>query len=332
MSPTLTKLSRTGLLVITFTVLSPSGQPAFGQDVTLQYRWSKGEDVKYRVVQQTTSQVSGLPGVGEMNVEMNMSQVLRARVDDIAADGAATVTYVYESVRWDMKSPMGMMSFDSAAADSPGASAVPAPMKQALSALIGESFVVVMSRRGQVMKVEGMNLLMEKMFKTIPPDPNMAPVMEGLKKSFSDDSMRGMFAQGQIQFPDRALKPGDTWEQEQSMTNPIAGRMTTTTIFTLKAIDTSGSRVARISTTSTIKSDPNAGTTGPMGLKIQLGDGTGEGELMFDIAAGRLLRSETRMTMPTQMSMPGPDGSAMNLKSVATSVIAMELIPAPIGH
>jgi hypothetical protein len=42
-------------LVTTLNILTALARPALGQDVTLQYRWSKGEEVKYRVVQQTTT-------------------------------------------------------------------------------------------------------------------------------------------------------------------------------------------------------------------------------------------------------------------------------------
>src|SRR5262245_42179838 len=76
-----------------------------GQNITLQYRWTKGEEFRQRVVQQTTATVAGLPaGVGG-GVEANMTQVVRTTVDDVAADGAVTMRYAYESARWEMKTP-----------------------------------------------------------------------------------------------------------------------------------------------------------------------------------------------------------------------------------
>jgi hypothetical protein len=47
------------------------------------------------------------------------------------------------------------------------------------------------------------------------------------------------------------------------------------------------------------------------------------------VTKGRLLRSTTRITMSMEMSMPGPDGNAMNLQSKASSSISMELLPPP---
>jgi len=138
-----------------------------------------------------------------------------------------------------------------------------------------------MSPTGQVQKVEGMNRLMEKMLKSLPQDPAMAAVLEGLKNSFSDEAMRGALARGYTQFPNRPLKPGDTWDNGGTATHPMLGRLTTTSLFTLKAVEANaGDRMARITTNVTFKTDQNAGAGGLLGLKVQLGDSSGEGELV----------------------------------------------------
>lgn len=316
-------------LATTLAVMAGPVRSAFGQDVTLRYRWTKGEEVRHRFVQQSTATVSGLPGgVGEMTVETSTSQVLRTMVDDVAADGTATLRYVYESARWEMKSPMGAMTYDTAANDPATANPMTGMMKEMLSAMIGESFVIVMSPNGQVQKVEGMSRLMEKMFKSLPPDPSMAAMLEGLKSNLSDDGMRSAFAQSYSQFPDQPLKPGDTWDNQSTTTNPMIGRLTTTTVSTLKAVEANAEdRVARIATNLTIKPDQNTLATNPMGLKMQLGDSSGEGELIVDVVKGRLRRSTTRTTMPMTMSRPGPDGNAMNMQTLAKSIITVELVP-----
>jgi hypothetical protein len=172
---------------------------------------------------------------------------------------------------------------------------------------------------------------MEKMFKTIRPASATAPLVEALKSNFSEDGIRRALAQASIQFPERPLQPGDTWDRSATTANPLIGRQMTTTLFTLKDVDTSsGSQVARIGTRVTIQSadEPTAGLPG---LKVRLTDSSGEGELIFDVTKGRLLRSTTRMTMSMEMSMPGPDGNTMNLQSKATSSISMELLP-PLSH
>jgi uncharacterized protein DUF6263 len=297
-----------------------------GQDVTLQYRWTKGEEIRQRVVQQTITTVAGLPGGAGAGVEANMTQVSRTTVDDVAADGAVTLRYAYESARWEMKTPTGTMAFDTASSD-PGNAGVLSGAKDVLTALVGETFVVVMTPNGQIQKVDGIERIREKVLKSLPSDRSTAPVLEALKNNFSEEGIRSALTQASAQFPERPLKPGDTWDRTTTMTNPLLGRQTTTTLFTLKDVETSsGSQVARIATRVTTQSadEPIAGLPG---LKTRLTDSSGEGELTFDVTKGHLLRSTTRVTMSMEMSMPGPDGNAMNLQSKATSSMSMELLP-----
>ena len=62
------------------------------------------------------------------------------------------------------------------------------------------------------------------------------------------------------------------------------------------------------------------------GMKIRVADRGGEGELIFDVTNGRLLRSVTRTTMSMEMSMALPDGTVMNMQSKATSSTSVDLL------
>src|SRR5262245_57168770 len=86
-------------IVCVFVATESSGQ------VTLQYRWNQGNEVRYRFVQQTTTITDGLPDGSSQAAELSMSQVVRTVVDRVAADGTATLRSVYESARWEMKGP-----------------------------------------------------------------------------------------------------------------------------------------------------------------------------------------------------------------------------------
>ena len=49
---------------------------ALRQDVTLRYRWTKGETIRYRIVQQSTTTISGIPGMGDMAIDQSTTQVI----------------------------------------------------------------------------------------------------------------------------------------------------------------------------------------------------------------------------------------------------------------
>ena len=115
----------------------------------------------------------------------------------------------------EMNSPMFSMAYDSANPDA-GDNPMNAMLKNIFSAMIGESFTLVMAPTGEVQKVEGFAKLAEKMFKNIPQDPATAGMLDGLKANLSDDAMRNMFTQTFAQFPNRPLKSGDTWNSQFS--------------------------------------------------------------------------------------------------------------------
>jgi len=83
---------------------------SFAQEVTLRYGWTKGEETRTRMTQQASTSISAtaIPGgPGNGSVESSMSQVFRTIVEDVAADGTATLRQVIESVRMELSSPLG---------------------------------------------------------------------------------------------------------------------------------------------------------------------------------------------------------------------------------
>lgn len=88
------------------------------QDVSLQYRWTKGEALRYRIAQVSATTISGLPGgMPDMTIDQSTTQVFRTVAEEIAADGTTTLRQVVESIKMDMSSPMFTTSFDSASPD-----------------------------------------------------------------------------------------------------------------------------------------------------------------------------------------------------------------------
>jgi hypothetical protein len=68
-------------------------------------------------------------------------------------------------------------------------------------------------------------------------------------------------------------------------------------------------------------------------MQIQLEDSSGEGDSFFDVAKGRMQRSNSSttgtMTMNMAVSLPNSDGNPQNLSMTmkTTSSTLMELIP-----
>ena len=310
----------TGALILT---LLCGSSIAARQDVTLRYRWTKGDALRYRVTQQTTTTINGIPGMDNLTVEQSFVQVIKTTAGEVAADGTATLSQSVESLKMNTTSPMFSAAYDSEKPDA-ATDELSARLKAVLAPMIGQPYTVVMAPTGEVVKVDGLSKLAEKMFSNMPADPAAAGMLDGLKASLSDDSMRSLLSQSFAQAPNRALKIGESWTAEIVQHNPMLGGTITSVKMTLKAVaGEDPKRMATIGIDSTVKQDPaKPGAPNPMGMTLQLSTGTGDGEQTFDLSAGRLVRSVVHMTLPMSMS----DGAAMNLSTLVKGTTTTELI------
>ncbi len=314
--------------VVALGLLSGPSVSALRQDVTLRYRWAKGEALRYRIVQQSTTTISGLPGgMGDMAIDQSTTQAIRWVAEDVSADGTTTLRQVFETVKMEMNSPMFAMSYDSATPDA-GDNPMNAMLKGVLAPMVGQSFTLVMAPTGEVLKVEGLSKLAEKMFQSLPQDPAAAGILDGLKANLTDEAMRSTFAQTFAQFPNKPLKPGDTWNAQVSVGNPMLGGLITSMTSTLKSVEGEGSnRIATIVTTSAIKQDASKPPqANPMGLTMQMGSGVGDGEQVFEAGTGRFRRSTIHVAIPMSMSGTAPDGTALNMKTSVKTTTTVELV------
>lgn len=323
--------SRIRIVIVGCTLLacaSGVALDALQQQATLRHRWTKGDTLRYRTTQDVSTVVSGLPGgMPDITMKQTMVQVLTSTIQDVAADGAATMQQVIEAMKVEMDTPMGKSGYDSAsqasATDPPSAL-----MKDMLSGLLGQAYTVVLSPTGSLQKIEGFSALVEKMFKAVPQDPAGVAITNAFKGMFSDESMRNMIGQGFAAMPEQSLKVGDSWNTQTTMKNPMLGGVTTAILCTLKSLEGSGvDQSATIATQLTLKQDPSSpAPPNPMGLTMQMADSTGDGEMLFDVGRGRLIRSTARTTMPMRMSGSAPDGTTLDMKTEVSSVVTVELV------
>jgi hypothetical protein len=299
---------------------------ALQQGVALRYRWTTGETLHYRSTQQTSTVVSGLPGgLGDTNLDQTLTQVLRIEVTAVAADGTTTLQESIESVKMESTTPAGKITYDTAAADT--SANQPSPVTGIFSAMIGEPFTIVMAPTGVVQKAEGFSRIFEKMSKYAPEGPAGAAMWKTMKGIFNDDSMRTMLSPGLTMLPDHPVGPGETWNSKTTMQNPIVGGVTTTVAATLTSVEGATDQMAKITTQLTIERDPTGATAiVPPGFEMQMGDNSGDGEVVFDVTRGRLERSISRTSMPMSMSGRGPDGTPLSMKTTVKNTVTVERI------
>jgi Family of unknown function (DUF6263) len=297
--------------------------PLAAQDVSLRYQWKKGDTLRYRWTAQSNVTMSGIPGLGDMTVTTTLVQVVKMAAEDVAAEGTATLRATFESAKMEMGTPMGSIKYDSAAPSAPTGDPITDALGKAMKALVGASVTLTVTPNGQVPKLQGMEELAAKLKQAIGDEAAMA----GFDAIFSNESMMASFAQNFAAVPDKPVNAGDAWKTELKLSNPMAPMISSMT-YTLKAIEpTGGAQIARIATTSVIKpAGPGMPNPAMPGMKIQVGTGSGDGEVIFDARLGRLRKAVFNTTIPMTMSMDAPDATAMSMQSTTKSVLTIELI------
>jgi hypothetical protein len=299
--------------------------PAYGQGVTLKYRWTKGEVLTYRALMQTTSVVSGMPGMGEMKIDQSLSQVTKMTTVDIAADGTTTLRESFESMKMEMDGPMGHISYDTAAPSGLANPMIQA-MRKVLDAIVGASLTIVQAPDGSIRKLEGTTSIIDQISKNTSGDPSAAMAAQGMKAAFSDEAIKTTLEQTFSKLPADPVRPGDTWKGQTAMGNEMIGRIVGNVTFTLKSVEgPADAGLARIDIALVLKQEI-APPPGPNGMTMKLGDARGTGEIVFDLAKGRIRESRMKSDLPSRMSMQAPDGTTANMENKTTTTVTMTLV------
>jgi hypothetical protein len=299
---------------------------AAGQGTTLRYRWSAGQEDRYRMTQKTVATISGMPGGGgTQTVEQAMTQTTAMKVLSVAADGTATIQQTFEAVRMEMTTPAGTMVFDSAVKEAP-ADPMMAGLATLLTGMVGEVITVVLKPNGGVVKVEGMTRIFEKMSAAMPADVATGPLIASLKSALSDEAMQRTFGQSFSAFPDAPVATGETWTTTSEIVQPVIGTVNTVRTSTLQAVETAGgSAMARIGIVVAVKQSAEAPAAGAP-MKMTMGDAKGTGEITFDVTNGRMQRTTVDMDMPMTMAATMPDGEFMSIQNTVHTAMVMELL------
>jgi hypothetical protein len=300
--------------LVTAVAVVMAGGVLLAQDVTLRYAWTKGEQLKYRMTNESTVGMSGLPGIGEMTTTTTIVQDQTMTADSVAADGAATLLTKIDSLKMNLSTPMFGVAYDSANPPAPGSDPMAEQVGSMVGAVVGQTVTMVIEPTGAIRSLTGLQKMMEGVQRSMPGG------LAGLGgMTMNDDALKGTFGQGFATLPAKAIKTGDSWTASMKLPNP-AGTMTLDMSFTLKNVSGTIATIGYTQkATFVITAD-----MGPMQMKM--GDGTGGGEITFDTKAGRMLKSTGTMSMPMTMSMSGPDGQQLDIQGNTQSKVTLQLL------
>ncbi|CAN5663761.1 hypothetical protein BH23GEM11_BH23GEM11_03100 [soil metagenome] len=274
-----------GLLAVAGGTLLAGFAPAAAeaQEVQLRYQFPEGMDLRYEMIQRSSTSFPG--GMGEM--VQTMRQGMRMEVVEQVAPDGAVVRNTVESIRMDMQSPMGNQSWDSSTEGPPTD-----PALRPLAALVGMTTEAVLSTDGRVLEAGDLSDMLERMAEDMD-----AETVALLESTMGSEAVETFFAQNFQTLPTEAVSPGESWDYSMSIPAPGLGTLETRFIHTLERVeDRGGVRVALVAITGTLgglEPDPDS----PMAGVVQFEGGDISGRMEFDLTNGRILESVTTTLM-----------------------------------
>ncbi len=271
-------------VLISIAVILLISCPAYGQKTyTLKFNPANGS--KYEVL--TGMKTKTFQNILGQDLEFNMDYNIHMSYN-IAAEGAnKKLNMTYNRLQMSMDVMGQTVNMDSNDTDSSNIAS------HAFKALQGQTMSVVLAPDGKVVKVEGMEEIMQR----LGADEMQRQTIQSV---LGEDAMKNLMQQSFGFYPEKPVKVGDSWTSAFTLKNPyiISG----TSTYTLAKVE--GTR-AFINTVSSLKTDSTSKMTAN-GIEMELdltGDVTGNTEV--DIETGMPMITTVRQTLKGNIEVQG---------------------------
>lgn len=193
-------------------------QSGSGDAVDLKLNLQKGKTYTYLMKSDMNiaMDLMGKP----MNTTANIDFGFKMKVEDIDAQHNFNMTASYNAIRFKM-SAMGMdLGYDSGnLGDTTKENTMNNMFRKVFSSMVGRSFKLTMSPKGEVLKVDSLKELVQSMADNIDvPDNMKAQMRKQMTESFNEDQVKQGFAQGFSIYPEKPVKVGDSWTKNVDKT------------------------------------------------------------------------------------------------------------------
>jgi hypothetical protein len=264
----------------------------------LRWKFQKGQELRYRVSQNTTIDTAGL------TVEQAVKTTYFYAVAGVDEKGAAALTVKYEAVA--IKSS-GLQDLEF---DSEKHKEVPAdPTARLVSRLVGQSFSLKLGPSGKVLEVAGFDKILDSLFKGSEDDAQMAAQRQALKQAYSDEAMQSMMQQMFMPLPEAPVAKGDSWKTEFALQMPMVGKMKLLGASRLADVQGAEARLEQEWKMESAAAEEPGKT--PAAAPVTLTGVKGKGQATFSTERGLFLVSKAEVTM-----VLAAGGQEMEVRSV----------------
>ena len=256
------------ILSACFIFFGCNNKPGNGDAITLKFNLPTGSSYDYNVDMDMAmnGNVNGQP----INMKNKMAMGYRfAAIGDSA--GWKKLTASINRIAMHINSNGVNIDFDS---DKPTdtSDVVSGTMGKVLGALKGGQFGFTMNEQGKIGSVTGINDMMQRIMSSINIQ-GAGAMAAGMNNTFNEDNFKQNIQQSFGMYPDKPVKPGDTWTNTMNINNQgIQMKMDNT--YTLESVN---------GNTANVKADSKISSPGANSMGIT---GTMTGTMKFDIPTG----------------------------------------------
>lgn len=259
---------------------------------TLRVQFKVGEVQKLKMSQEQSIKME-IPGQPLNTTTMNNVMDMQTNCDAVDSAGVASLRQQISRTRMTMQMPAPLnktLEYDTDAVE---------PTDPILSQI--DKMLRPMVGVEMTMKTDSLGRITEF---AMP-----ASALEGLKNSpaaafggemFSESGMKQMTEQSALSMPEKALEINDEWTSRTDVNSPL-GKMTVTRVHKYMGPVEGDADRHNIAVTATIALEPDPNSKLP--FKAKLVSGNGEGKIIFDNKAGRLIRSEIKTKMKMELNI-----------------------------
>ena len=213
-----------------YTPSAPTGSGAILDPVELRLNFENGAVYRFRIL--TTQDLSQTFEGQTFDIGQEIGFEYTYTVTSVESDGSAWIDVAYTRAIYEVDTPFGTDTYDSA--DPPAQTPEGA---QGFAAIVGSGFLMRIGPDGEVLEIEGLGEMYEQMLGSLDiQDPELRQLLEvTLQEQYSEQSLTDQVGSLLFDFPEGALRVGDTWAstQETNVMLPVV----TENIFTLVDFD-----------------------------------------------------------------------------------------------
>lgn len=244
----------------------------------LRWKFRRGEEIKYNVQQnmETISQV----GDNQINQAMKQSMDMVWNVMDVSAGGDAVMHQIVKRIRIKMANGKeGEILIDTSNPE-PSENPFVQQMLSVFGNIVNQNFKVGMKPTGEVDHVEVPKELIDA----------LRTSAAGNAAALNEKTLEDMMKKSGVTLPSEKIGPESKWSSEQSVQFPF-GTIKIKSTMTYVEKDASGNAI--INVTPEVSVTPTEGAP----VKMTVEKSSGQGQVTFDVEAGRVTKSQLDLQM-----------------------------------